>query len=402
MAADIEYMKKMLLTMDPKAITKTFVETNFGRYFDTTAMKIIEPKYRFEDKVTLNKGDLGNVSSKIETTLGRLLVNKFLFSDGLMGVVPYVNEPITKKKLGAFEQLIANALVDNVIDSETLTRYYDRIQWLGFALHSIVCASLSEKTIYPLPEVMKLKEELFKKYADELKGPNALVVASKIEDILMDEAKKVLKDDPGIDFYNSGLKASFKGTYKDMMIVKGPVWNNVTKRFDIIKSCLATGIEKDEIDSFGSQVISGAYPKAVETRDSGYQTKKFFACYQNVMLDEPGSDCRSKAYKEVLLTSSNYGANKYRYINDNGKLVCLTPEIAPKYFNKVVQMRSPMYCCGEKLCNKCAGELPYRLKLTNIGLTISDIGSCMLNAGMKGFHDSTVDLYEIKIDDLLL
>ena len=218
----------------------------------------------------------------------------------------------------------------------------------------------------------------------------------------MDEAKKILKDDPGWEFYNSGTKASFKGTSKDMMIVKGPVWNNVTKRFDVIKSCLASGINKDEIDNFASQVIAGSYPKAVDNSYSGYFTKKFFACYQNVVLDDPGSDCGSKSYRTMTLTADNYKYVKYRYINDNGKLVCLTPEAAPKYFGKTVQMRSPMFCCGEKLCNKCIGDLAYRLKLTNVGLTVSDIGSEMLNAGMKGFHDSSIDLFHIKVDDLLL
>ena len=402
MAADLEYMKKQLISMDFHDITKSFIEENFGRYYDIKARKIIDPKYPFNGKITLNKGDLENVHSKIETNLGRLIVNKFLFTDGLMHVIPFINEPITGKVLKKFEQLIANALIDGKIEADVMARYYDRIQWFGFGLHSIVCASLSEKTIYPLPEVMKLKEELFKKYEDDLKGPNALAVAAKIEEILMDEAKKILKDDPGLEFYNSGTKASFKGTYKDMMIVKGPVWNNVTKRFDVIKSCLASGINKDEIDNFASQVIAGSYPKAVDNSYSGYFTKKFFACYQNVVLDDPGSDCGSKSYRTMTLTADNYKYVKYRYINDNGKLICLTPEAAPKYFGKTVQMRSPMFCCGEKLCNKCIGDLAYRLKLTNVGLTVSDIGSEMLNAGMKGFHDSSIDLFHIKVDDLLL
>lgn len=403
MAADNNWMKQQLLSMDIHDITKSFIEQNFARYYDTKTQKILEPKFALNAPITLQKGDLDNVSEKTETTLGRLLVNKFLFSDGLMHVVPYINKPITKGVLGDFEQLIANALIDGKIDADIINRYYDRIQWLGLSIHSIICASLSERTIYPLPEILKLKEELFKHYAEDLKGPNALVVASKIEDILMDEAKKILKDDPGMDFYNAGIgKASFKGAYKDMMIVKGPVWNNVTKRFDVIKSCLASGIEKDEIDSFGSQVIAGSYPKAVDTRYSGYFTKKFFACYQNVVIDEPGTDCGSKKYRDMILTPKAYEKVRYRYIVDNGKLVCLTPDVAPKYFGKLVHMRSPMYCQGAHICNKCAGDLLYRLKIKNVGLTVSDIGSCLLNAGMKNFHNSTIDLYKIDINSMMI
>lgn len=400
--ADSNYMKKQLLSMPYRDISKTFIEENFGRFYDNATGKVMEPKFQLNAKITLEKGELENVHEKTQTTIGRLLVNKFLFSDGLMHVVPYVNETITKGVIKKFETLIANALIDGKIDSKVITAYYNRIQWLGLSVHSIICGSLSEKMIYPLPEILKLKEELFKKYAEDLNGPNGLIMAAKIESILMDEAKKILKDDPGMDLYNYGAKTTFKGTYKDMMLVKGPVYNNVTKRFDIIKSCLAQGIDKNEIDSFGSQVISGAYPKAVDTRVAGYYTKKFFSCYQNVVLDEPGTDCGSQKFRDVLLTADNYSRVKYRFINDNGKLVCLTPEIAPKYYGKTVHMRSPMYCAGEKICNKCAGDLMYRLQLRNVGLTISDIGSNLLNVGMKGFHDSTVSLYKMDVNNLLM
>ena len=44
MAADLEYMKKQLISMDYHDITKSFVEENFGRYYDTTTKKIIDPK----------------------------------------------------------------------------------------------------------------------------------------------------------------------------------------------------------------------------------------------------------------------------------------------------------------------------------------------------------------------
>ena len=400
--ADLNYMKKQLLDMPYRDISKSFIEQNFSRFYDEKTQKVIEPLYPLNGKITLNPGELENVHTKIETTLGRLLVNKFLFSDGLMHIVPYVNETITKGVIKKFETLISNALIDGKIDSKVITKYYNRIQWLGLSVHSIICGSLSEKMVYPLPEILKLKEELFKKYEEDLKGPNGLIMASKIEAILMDEAKKILKDDPGMDLYNYGAKTTFKGTYKDMMLVKGPVYNNVTKRFDIIKSCLAQGIAKDEIDSFGSQVISGAYPKAVDTRVAGYYTKKFFSCYQNVVLDEPGTDCGSQKFRDVVLTEDNYSKIKYRFINDNGKIICLTPAIAPKYYGKTIHLRSPLYCAGEKICNKCAGDLPYRLKLPNVGLTISDIGSNLLNVGMKNFHDSTVSLYKITIDNLLI
>jgi len=59
----------------------------------------------------------------------------------------------------------------------------------------------------------------------------------------------------------------------------------------------------------------------------------------------------------------------YRYIVENDKLVCLTPDIISNYIGKTVRMRSPMYCIDKKcICNKCAGDNFYKLDKKNIGL----------------------------------
>ena len=131
-------------------------------------------------------------------------------------------------------------------------------------------------------------------------------------------------------------------------------------------------------------------------------TKKFFASYQSSVLNDHGTDCKSKKCRPYLLTSKNYKNVKYRWIVDRNKLVCLTPDIAPKYYNKIVQMRSPLYCCSQKLCSVCAGDLYYRLGIKNIGLTTTDISSYYLNRLLKTKHDTTVHANKITIDSMLL
>ena len=400
MANNPNEMKRILLGMNFDKIDKKFIEDNFAGFMDEKTQKLIPPKYNLEDKIVLEADEYHN-PTKITTTLGRLLTNKFLFEDGLFVAVGYVNEPITGKKLKKIEESISNAMLGGVIDTDVISRYYDRIQWLGLTVHSVVCGSFSEKTISPLPEILKLKEELFKKYKDDLEGPNGVIYMNKIESILLEEAKKALNGDIGMDLYNSGARGSFGNNYKNMMVIRGPVYNNVTKRFDFLKSSFIEGIKKEEIPSYGSQVISGAYPKAVGTRVAGYYTKKFFAVYQSIVLDDRTSDCGSKKYRKMLLTENNYNKVKYRWIVDGGKLICLTPEVAKKYYGKEVNMRSPMYCCSKKLCAKCAGDLPYRIGIKNIGLTVPDISSGLLNALMKSFHSSVVDIHEIKIQNML-
>jgi len=395
-----EEFKKQILSMKYTDITRTFLKDNFCKLYDKETKKVKNPKYNFNDKVVLEVNELRN-KEKLTTTLGRLVFNKFIVADGLEKIFGYINKPIDKKQLKNFEEEISNALLDGRISSEEISRYYDRIQWLSLTMHSVFCGSFTEKTVAPDPSIIKYKDELFKKYADDLKGKDALAAGAKIEKELMTKAKELLKGDPGLDLYDSGARGSYNN-FRDMFVMRGLVWNNVTKKFDMLKNSLGEGIRKDEITSYGSQVISGAYPKAVGTTDAGYYSKKLFAVYQGEVLDEPGSDCGSKMTRTFFLTSGNYKKVKYRWIVDNGSLVCLTPDIAPKYFNKEIHMRSPLFCCGEKLCSKCAGDLFYRLKIKNIGLTTPDISSSYLRKLMKAFHDASVATTEITPDNMFL
>jgi len=125
--------------------------------------------------------------------------------------------------------------------------------------------------------------------------------------------------------------------------------------------------------------------------------------FQSATLDEPNSDCGTKLLFEFLLTDKQYGKFKYRYVKDSsGKLVELNDDNKSQYIGKKVKMRSPLYCKGDKICNKCAGNYFYKIGIKNIGLLTNTIGGTILNKSMKAFHDSTVHLATINIDDYIV
>ena len=78
------------------------------------------------------------------------------------------------------------------------------------------------------------------------------------------------------------------------MLYKGATMNNITGEYEIVRSSFMDGITKQDIPSFGTSVVSGAYPKAVGTAESGYLTKQLLAAMQGEVLDEHGSDCGTK------------------------------------------------------------------------------------------------------------
>lgn len=138
------------------------------------------------------------------------------------------------------------------------------------------------------------------------------------------------------------------------------------------------------------------------TAESGYFNKKIAAAFQGVVLDTIGSDCKTNNTLEVIITDKTKNDFMYRYILDGSKLVLLTGDNINKYINKKIKLRSPVYCVGDKLCNKCAGDLYYKLGVVNVGLATTRVASTLLNMSMKKFHNSTANVSKINLNEIII
>ena len=91
----------------------------------------------------------------------------------------------------------------------------------------------------------------------------------------------------------------------------------------------------------------------------------------------------------------------YRYIIDGDKLVLLTKENIDKYVGKKIKLRSIMYCGADSgVCMTCAGKQYEQIEIDSIGLTTSTLTGALLNLKMKSFHDSSVKMQAIDLDDM--
>lgn len=255
--------KEYLLSLKPEDLTFSKLVDLFG---DTvTAGQNIEweKKSRFEttDEMILYPREYF-VKEETLTTVGRFIWNKYIVERiGLQNVLGYVNVPLTAGNSGKNEAMLSKALIE---DRMTIDQFYDYIDYrdnLGMQLHSVITTSFTMNTIKTPPSVQKRKEELFKQYDKELKDGD-IVIAEKIEKELVGMAKKELAGDPGLDLYDSEARGNF-GNYKNMNIFKGATMNNMTGKYDIVRSSFMDGIKKEDISSFGNSVVAGAYPKAV-------------------------------------------------------------------------------------------------------------------------------------------
>ena len=266
---------------------------------------------------------------------------------------------------------------------------------------AIFSPSFTKATTTSNPKVMAEKKRLIKE-AKEKYGDNIpLGTMVDIEDALVKMNYELNKGDPGMTLYDSGSRGSFDNDFKNNNIMLGPIFNPATKTYSLMESNYIDGIEKEELATAANIAVNAAYPKSVGTQVGGYKTKQFYAVFQAVVVDKPGTDCGTKQCRDVYLTKKNLNDYILSYIVDNGKLVLLDYNNADKYIGKVVHKRSPLFCKNEKICSVCAGKIFEFFDIKNAGATTVRISNDIMEKNMKKFHNAKISLDEIDPDKLL-
>lgn len=397
-----ESEKKYLLGLKPEDITFELLVDIFGDKSkkENGKLKVIPSRMKTSDEFVLEKGEYFN-TEKLNTNAGLFIYNKLIVERELTKVLGYVNTPINSGILGSIEDKLSNAVLLDQISVDAMASYLNRTQWLAMQFHSVISGSFTMGTLKPSPSIMKERNKLLKENAQKLKDGD-VIAAVKIEKQLLKSAEEELKGDHGLDLYKSGARGSFGNNFKNIAVMKGPVFNPTTGEFDIVESNFMEGIRKEELPTYGNAIITGAYPKAIGTATSGYFSKQIIAALQAVQLDKKGSDCGTKG---TLTTTIQPNATKdflYRYAVEGGKTVLMDEDNIKKYVGREIKLRSPMYCVGKKVCRVCAGLMYEKLGIDNIGLTGARVSSTLLNLSMKKFHDTSSRLTEIKKETITL
>ena len=68
--------KAYLLSLKPDDLTKEWFDKNCSIHFDTEQKKMVEPRFKFQDKFKLKPKEYVN-TTEVETNVGQFLVNKF-------------------------------------------------------------------------------------------------------------------------------------------------------------------------------------------------------------------------------------------------------------------------------------------------------------------------------------
>lgn len=365
------------------------------------AHKDSPPKYHVDDMIIIGPEQSPFVKENSSTTCGIYLFNKFILEP--LKIFGYVNKPFGKNELDALEDGISDGLMQKDLTTEQVAEFIDRLQFLlGGPLAHLINPSINPDIMTLPPQAAALKKKLLaeNKAGIEANDPQT---SSKIEK----EVTKVAMDwmnernDPSLSFFKSGAIDPYNN-YRTMFVMKGAVKDNTGESptgYKIVTSEYDNGITKEDMPKIADTVVTSSYNSGVATQDSGYMGKKYNTILQRVKLLERGSDCKTPDTFQTVITNRHL----YRYIMENGKPVCLTPEVIDKYKGKVCKLRSPLHCHAKDpyYCNICMGDRLYDIGVHNVGLTVSILSGATLNAALKTKHNVTVGTYTIKEEDIL-
>ena len=387
-------LRDELLALEEKKLTASYIYGLFGEYKGKSRCNPY-------DLIDIPPGSYGPPNKKnknsFRTSVGIWIFNKWLVEPELFDLFGYVNTTINKKQLKKMNQKLSYALMEDDVSVETLKRFLMKTQFI-MQFVTVLAPNYTENILVATKQIEKRKNELIKKYQKELDAGNA-VVAQQVEDELIAYAMELLQDDPSLDSFVSGARSDINNHFKNLFVWKGATRDpnpDATQEYRIATSNYCEGIKKEEYSLYCNSGIDGAYSRGQKTADGGYLENLATAAYHDIILDDPGTDCKTTRHIEVTLTSDNI--NQFIYnnmIGSGGKLTELNSKNMNDYIGKKVKMRMAYLCPREHPCNACAGNFYYKLGIKNIGLIMMQVFSVYKNKAMQAFHDTTVQLTEI-------
>lgn len=397
---DIDFLVN--LTEDDLLTTSVIMEM-FG---DFTGKE--KPRFNPYDTVRIPAGSYqltptSKNKEPIDTTVGIWVFNKAFIEKDMNKLFGYINKEITSKEYGRIEAEIGYAIMEDDFDIDGLSRFIMKTQfYMKFV--SVLSPGYTDDLLLINKKIEKKKIELITKHKEALANGDAEIM-EVIEKELISYAKDLLADDPSIDIFESGAGGDWGNNFKNMFVSRGANKDpDPDKGYNLIMSSYMDGIKKEEYSALANTLVAGPYSRAKKTEIGGYWEKLFLSALQHLTLDKPGSDCGTKDTITITLDKDALTDMMYSYIQEGDKLIELTRKNKDKYLNKTVKMRFSSMCKGKQhICNKCMGNMPYRLytdtvnekSITNIGCATPQLASRIKVINMKAFHESLVTFTEM-------
>ena len=311
-----------------------------------------------------------------ETTIGRIIFNRVL-----QGLVPFVNEPMSKKKL---EKVVNTILQTQGIEKAAII--LDDLKLLGFdmatksgitwATSDLIVPKIKKEILAEASKEVEKIREFFEEglLTNSERKARVIMVWEKAKDEIAKSVATVLSEDnPIYQIIDSGARGTWAQPIQ-MMGMKGLATTPQGEKIELpIKSSLKEGLSVLEyfISTHGAR--KGTTDTALKTAQAGYLTRRLVDVSQDLIIRD--EDCKTKEGIEILLSETEmmgrqsvgtrcYGRTACEDVMDGKKVLVAAGQIITKELTEkidaakieVIKVRSPLTCKTlYGICSKCYG-----------------------------------------------
>lgn len=378
-------------------LTKTkmaFFDPVTKAYVDIDDAKINEPMFYRKAPVTIPGGTI-NLPPEIktlDTTVGNVLINAIVFFHPLGKKVGFFNgdKDITKIKKISPKDVTKRVLKlhvppkeyktnpDKYVSVAELRAWMDAVTWMG-DLAPLTNPTASEASMGVHPDVIKLRDELYKKHASELGNP---AVQAAIEAELVAKDKETMKDDPSFDFY---YEDKHWATARKKQYITIGLAGAIHGDPNMITESLSDGIDINKMPAYANSIRHTSYSRGHLTALGGELVKYIYRVTQNIKITE--HDCGDTHGLPDFITPDLKSQYIGRYVVSGKTPILITEDNVDSFVNKDLFIRSPAYCktIKDNYCEICMG-LDLSKTPNALHTAAAQPGSVMMNASMKAMH----------------
>lgn len=351
----------------------------------------------YSEAITLQAGDVENLSTTVETTFGDALYNSRVTVYAFGALYPYEVGPVNPQVISKW---IAKKLTSDPLPGEPWlpnTVYVrDYLKW-GRAIvdlggYEFFAPSITEKSMTSHPDRDKVRAAAIARHEGELDDP---AVQSRIQDEMIALDKEHIKGDPseGFMFKNK----TFNTARKRMFGIHGPEAGfSEGGRATLVVNSLEEGLDITKLPEMVNSLRAGSYYRGALTALAGEDVKFLMRIFQNSSVSE--KDCGSKLGLPTVVTGEWVG----HYFLEGDALKHLTEENFAQYKDKVVLMRVPGYCqtSHSDYCATCMGDLVAE-NPDSLGSMATQVSSTFMGVMMASAHAKELKTAELDVANFL-
>lgn len=372
-------------------------------YDDDKAVVKIEgdlsgPLFYKHEKMNIDSTWNPSIVGSITTTAGIVLLNKVIFWECFQDRVPYYNELITGRLV---QSVIDKLMVDNPLpgvaipkDKATVNECLRLTKQANYlvGLSDVFIKAGSIEAVTVNPEVIKLRERLFKEHAHELNDP---IVAANIIKEVVDLDMSLQMKGKSADFFID--KKFIDNARKKMFLIFGLERDFNTGEFILIKQPLNEMWNYNQITHYINTAISASYDRGKATGEGGAGVKDLMRLTSRITVAE--DDCKTSFTEDVFIDTYSLKNWKGGYYLKDGKTELLKGD-ETFLIGNTLKMRVP-YLCQTKDDNHCKiccgaslGQSENRLSSEVVGIPTQFMLTKMKNAHVSKVETTMLSLYD--------